>query len=79
MSCSGCSALHGVNPNLKKKKKIRKPFSRPVVRFSVSDRFNRYVSMDLNEVEKGMVWILHLIDAAARYADACLVRRKKKS
>ena len=35
--------------------------------------------MDLNEVEKGMVWILHLIDAAARYADACLVRRKKKS
>ena len=34
--------------------------------------------MDLNEVEKGMVWILHLIDAAARYADVCLIRRKKK-
>ena len=24
MPCSGCSALHGVNPNLKKKKKEKK-------------------------------------------------------
>ena len=32
--------------------KFKKPFSRPVVRFPVSDRFNEYVSMDLKEVEK---------------------------
>ena len=44
----------------------------------MSDRFNKYVSMDLNEVEKVMVRILYLTDAAARYADACLIRRKKE-
>ena len=35
--------------------------------------------MDLNKVEKGKVWILHLIDAATRYTAAGLIRRKKKS
>ena len=54
-----------------------KPFSRPAVSFPVSDRFNDYVSMDLKEVEKGKVWILHLIDAATRYTAACLITRKK--
>ena len=35
--------------------------------------------MDLKEVEKGKVWILHLVDAATRYTAACLIRRKKKN
>ena len=59
--------------------KFKKPFSRPVVSFPVSDRFKKYVSMDLKEVEKGMVWILHLIDAARRYTAACLIRKEKNS
>ena len=59
--------------------KFKKPFSRPVVSFPMSDRFNEYVSMDLKEVEKGKVWILHLIDAAARYTAACLMRIKVNS
>ena len=50
--------------------KFKKSFSTPVVSFPVSDRFNEYVSMDLKEVKKGKVWILHLIDAAARYTAA---------
>ena len=58
--------------------KFKKPFSRPEVRFPVSDRFNQYISMDLKEVEKGKVWLLHLIDAATKYTAACLIRRKKK-
>ena len=34
--------------------------------------------MDLKEVEKGKVWIIHLIDAATRYTATCLIRRRKK-
>ena len=33
----------------------------------MSDRFNKYVSMDLKLVGIRKVWILHLIDAATRY------------
>ena len=33
--------------------KFKKPFSRPVVGFPVSDKFNEYVSMDLKEIKKG--------------------------
>ena len=58
--------------------KFKKPFSRPVVGFPVSDKFNEYVSMDLKEIKKGKLWILHLIDAATRYTAACLINRKKK-
>ena len=58
--------------------KFKKPFSRPVVGFLVSDKFNEYVSMDLKEIKKGKLWILHLIDAATRYTAACLISRKKK-
>ena len=31
--------------------KFKKPFSRPVVSFPVSDRFNEYVHMDLKEIK----------------------------
>ena len=34
--------------------------------------------MDLKEVEKGKVWIIHLIDAATTYTATCLIRRRKK-
>ena len=34
--------------------------------------------MDLKEIEKWKLWILHLIDATTRYIAACFKRRKKK-
>ena len=34
--------------------------------------------MDLKEVQKHKVWILHLIDTATRYSAACLISDKKK-
>ena len=49
-----------------------------MVGFPVFDKFNEYVSMDLKEIKKGKLWILHLIDAAARYTAACLISKKKK-
>ena len=57
---------------------FKKPFSIPVVRFPVSDRFNEYVSMNLKEAQKGKLWILHLIDTATSYTAACLIRTKKR-
>ena len=39
---------------------------RPAVPVPVPDGFNKYVGMDLIEVEKWKVWILHLIDVATR-------------
>ena len=58
--------------------KFKMPFSKPVVSFPVSDRFNKDVIIDLKEVEKGKVWILHLTDGATRCTGACLSRRKKE-
>ena len=34
--------------------------------------------MDLKEVEKGKLWILHLVDNATRYTAATLITSKKK-
>ena len=39
--------------------KFKKPFSRPLVRFHVLDKFKEYVIMSLKELE---LWILHLTD-----------------
>ena len=58
--------------------KFMKPFSRPIDGFPVPDSFKEYVSMDLKEIEKEKLQILHLIDAATRYTTACFIRRKKK-
>ena len=59
--------------------KFKKPFLRSVFRFPVLDKFNEYISMDLKEVEKEKVWILHLIDAVKRYTAAYLLEERKKS
>ena len=34
--------------------------------------------MDLKEIEKGKLWILHLVDSATRYTAATLINTKKK-
>ena len=59
-------------------RKYKKAFSKPIVGFPVADKFNSVVCMDLKEVQKHKVWILHLIDTATRYSAACLISDKKK-
>jgi len=56
----------------------RRPKLRPIVALPKADRFNQVVAMDLKEVEKGKVWILHLVDTATRYTSACLINTKRK-
>ena len=58
--------------------KYKKAFSKPFVGFPVADKSNSVVCMDLKEVQKHKVWILHLIDTATRYSAACLISDKKK-
>ena len=57
--------------------KYRKPKPRPVVGFPKSQEFNGCVSMDLKEVAKGKVWLLHLVDEATRYTAAAVINSKK--
>ena len=57
--------------------KYRKPKPRPVVGFPKAQEFNGCVSMDLKEVTKGKVWLLHLIDEATRYTAAAVIYTKK--
>ena len=58
--------------------KYRHAKPRPVVGLPKGDRFNQVVSMDLKEVVKGKVWILHLVDNCTRYTAAALISTKKK-
>ena len=59
-------------------RKYKKPFLKPIVSLPAAEKFNHTVCMDLKELEKGKVWILHMIDAATRYTAACIVYTKKK-
>ena len=47
--------------------KYRRQKQLPVVSFPKADRFNQVVAMDLKEVTKGKLWILHLVVCATRY------------
>jgi hypothetical protein len=58
--------------------KYRRPKSKPIVAFPKAERFNQHICMDLKEVIKGKLWILHLIDSATRYTAATLINTKKK-
>ena len=59
-------------------RKYKKAFSKPIVGFPIADKFNSVVCIDLKEVQKHKVWILHLIDTATDYSAACLISNKKK-
>ena len=59
-------------------RKYKKPFPKPIVRLPTTDKFNNTVCMDLKELEKGKVWILHMVDVATRYTAACIIDSKKK-
>ena len=59
-------------------RKYKNAFSKPTVDFPVADKLNSVVCMDLKEIQKHEVWILHLTDAATRYSAACLISDKKK-
>ena len=59
-------------------RKYKAPLPRPVVGFPMAEEFNQVVCMDLKEVKKGKLWILHLVDAATRYTNAVLINTKRK-
>ena len=58
--------------------KYRKPKLRPIVALPKGESFNEKVCMDLKEVVKSKLWILHLVDSTTRYTAACLIDTKKK-
>ena len=58
--------------------KYRHAKPRPIVGLPKATRFNQVISMDLKEIEKGKLWILHLVDSATRYTAATLINTKKK-
>ena len=58
--------------------KYKQPKSKPVVGLPKSEQFNEVVVMDLKEVQKGKVWILHLIDSHTRYIATSLITSKRK-
>ena len=59
-------------------RKYKRPYSKPVVGFPVAEEFNQIVCIDLKEVRKGALWIVHMIDAATRYTAASLIQSKNK-
>ena len=60
--------------------KYKSPKLKPVVAFPrASDyHFNQVVSMDLKEIKKGQLWILHMVDAATCYTAAAIINNKRK-
>ena len=50
----------------------------PIVSLTLADCFNQLGFMDLKELTVGMLWILHLIDAASRCSTANLIEITKK-
>ena len=56
------------------------PKLKPIVAFpKASDyQFNQVVSMDLKEITKGKLWILHMEDVATCYTAASIVHNKRK-
>ena len=58
--------------------KYRKPKPKPIVGLPKAEKFNEVVSMDLKEVEKGKIWILHLVDSCTRYTATALIKSKRK-
>ena len=59
-------------------RKYKRPYSKPVVGFPVAEEYNQIVCIDLKEVRKGALWIVHMIDAATRYTAVSLIQSKNK-
>ena len=57
--------------------KYRQPKPRPIVGMPKAQRFNEVIAMDLKEVIKGKLWILHVVDLATRYTVAVLIESKE--
>ena len=58
--------------------KYRHQQHKPVVGLPKAKQFNEVVGMDLKEVEKGKVYILHMKCLSSRYTGASIIRSKKK-
>ena len=59
-------------------RKYKRPFPKPIVGFQVAEHFNQVVCVDLKELEKGKLWILHMIDGATQYTAAYIINTKTK-
>ena len=57
--------------------KYRHSKPKPVVAFPKANDFNQVVSMDLKEITKGEIWILHMVDSATRYTVAGIIKTKR--
>ena len=55
--------------------KYRKAPNKPIVAFPLASRFNETVALDLKDIRPG-IKILHMVDHATRYAQACVVKNK---
>lgn len=51
---------------------------KPIVAPTNVERFNKVVYMDLKQVTKVKLWILHFVDSATRYTAAALIQLKMK-
>ena len=58
--------------------RYRHPKPKPIVSLPKAKDFNQVVMMDLKEVTKGEVWVLHMVDCATRYTAAAVIKSKKK-
>ena len=58
--------------------KYKQAKPKPIVGLPKSEQFNEVVVMDLKEVQKGKLWILHLIDSHTRYIATSLIKSKRK-
>ena len=58
--------------------RYRKPPHRPAVAFPLASRFNQTVAIDLKDIKPG-IKIIHMVDHATRYGQACLVKNKSSS
>ena len=73
-----CKTIENVTDACTFCRKYKQQKPRPIVSFPKSEQFNGVVCMDLKEVVKGKIWILHLVDAITGYTAASLINRKKK-
>ena len=59
--------------------KYKRTKPRPVVGFPLAKAFNETMAMDLTEWSHDKkIWLLHMIDHAARYSVSCVITSKKK-
>ena len=71
-----CKEIDNVTENCDICKRFKRTPPRPIVGFPLASIFNQTVAMDLKFVEDRI--LLHLLDHATRYSQACIITNKRK-